>query len=170
MRWTAWSDGRFEGPDGPVRCTFGRSGVIEGADKREGDGATPLGVWPVREVLYRPDRGPAPATALPLRAIGETDGWSDDSEDPAYNRRVALPHPFRHELLRRSDELYDMVVVLGFNDDPPVPGRGSAIFLHCARPDYAPTEGCVALARADVERLVARLQPGDEVEVRSAGA
>lgn len=168
MRWIAWSDSRFEGLEATAPCALGRSGVTPAADKREGDGATPLGAWPVREALYRTDRGPAPVTALRLRPIVETDGWSDDAEDPAYNRLVALPHPFGHERLMREDGLYDLVVVLGYNDDPPAPGRGSAIFLHCASEAFAPTQGCVALARADLERVMARLAPGDVVEVRDA--
>lgn len=151
-----------------MRCIFGRSGTVEGEVKREGDGAFPLGVWPLREVLYRADRCMKPKTALPVRPIGEAEGWSDDPADPAYNRLITLPHPHRHELLRRSDELYDLVVILGFNDDPPVPGRGSAVFLHCSRPDYAPTEGCIALARSDVESLIAGLAPGDDLEIRRA--
>ena len=143
--------------------------MITAADKRESDGATPLGAWPLREALFRPDRGDPPATALPLHAIAPADGWSDDPADPRYNRPVALPHAFRHERLWREDGLYDLVVPLGFNDDPPAPGRGSAIFLHCAHPAYAPTEGCIALARADLERLLARAAPGDLLEVRRAG-
>ncbi len=168
MLWTAWSDGWFEGLEAPVRCVLGRSGVISAALKREGDGATPLGVWPVREAWAREDRGGAPPTALPLRAIGPQDGWSDDPEDPLYNCPVRLPHPFRHEIMRRDDGLYDRLVVLGFNDEPPRPGAGSAIFLHCARPDGAPTEGCVALARADLDRLLRRMAPGDALAVRDA--
>ena len=168
MRWIAWSDGRFEGLDAPVRCALGRAGVIAAADKREGDGASPLGAWPVRAAFFRPDRGECPVTALPLAPIAETDGWSDDPADPAYNTHVRLPHPFRHERLQREDGLYDRVVTLGYNDDPPVAGRGSAIFLHCAREDYAGTEGCVALARADLDRVLARLAPGDVVEIHRA--
>jgi L,D-peptidoglycan transpeptidase YkuD (ErfK/YbiS/YcfS/YnhG family) len=164
--FTAFSDGRLRLGDGHVRCALGRGGVVEADAKREGDGATPLGVWPIRRVLYRPDRGEAPATALPLAAIGPDDGWCDDPADAAYNRPVALPYRARCERMWREDALYDIVCVLAHNDDPPVPGLGSAIFLHCARPDYASTEGCVALARADLEALLAIARPGDALEVR----
>ena len=168
MRWIAWSDGRFDGLEALARCALGRSGVVAATAKREGDGASPLGAWPVREVFHRASREPPPETALPVSAVGETDGWSDDPADPAYNRRVVRPHPYGHETLAREDGLYDLVVVLGYNDDPPAPGRGSAIFLHCARADYAPTEGCVALAKPDLLRVLARMAPGDVVEVRDA--
>lgn len=158
------SQGWLQGPTGRLRCALGRGGVR--ADKREGDGATPVGCFPLREALYRADRIAAPATALPLRSIAATDGWCDDPADPAYNRPVTLPHPARHERLWREDGLYDLVVVLGYNDDPPRPGAGSAIFLHAARPGLLPTEGCVALPLSDLVALVARCAPGDRLCVR----
>ncbi len=155
-------------------CVFGRSGVIAAADKREGDGATPLGAWPLRRTLYRADRIAAPQTALPRRPIGAHDGWCDAPEDPAYNRPVRRPYPAGHEVMQRADGLYDLLVVLGHNDDPPQrtargAGLGSAIFLHCAKtadgqpaqPDtppeaLQPTEGCIALARDHLRALLAR--------------
>jgi L,D-peptidoglycan transpeptidase YkuD (ErfK/YbiS/YcfS/YnhG family) len=149
-----------------VRCALGKGGLKPAADKREGDGASPIGVWPLRRVLWRPDKGPPPKTALPVQAIGPGDGWCDAPLDPAYNRPVALPYPASAERLWRGDDLYDLVVVLGHNDDPVVPGAGSAIFLHLARPDYSPTEGCVAVARADLEALLAEAGPGDGLEIR----
>lgn len=130
------------------RCALGRGGVK--AQKREGDGATPAGAFPLRGLLYRADRLAAPKTALPAKAITPEDGWCDDQADAAYNRQIRLPYPARAEKLWRDDALYDVVVVLGHNDDPPIPGMGSAIFLHVASSDYAPTEGCVALALADL--------------------
>ncbi len=131
------------------RAALGRSGIS--AQKREGDGATPAGILPLRQVLYRRDRLARPATRLAARAIAAQDGWCDDPNDSAqYNRPVLLPNPARAEHLWREDGLYDLLVVLGHNDDPPVPGLGSAIFLHVARPDFGPTEGCVALALADL--------------------
>ncbi len=168
MIFTAWSDGRFDLAGRPTRCALGRSGVIAAADKREGDGATPLGLWPIRRLLYRPDRGGAPATALPTAPIALEDGWCDARGDPAYNRPVRLPYPASAERMWREDGLYDLVGVLAHNDDPPVAGLGSAIFLHLAKPDYAPTEGCVALAREDLLALLALAGPGAAIAVRRA--
>ena len=130
------------------RCALGRGGVR--LHKEEGDGATPAGRLPLRRILYRADRVPAPRTALPREPIGAQDGWCDDPGHADYNRQVRLPHPARHEELWRRDGLYDVVGVLGWNDAPVLRGRGSAIFLHVARADYAPTEGCVALSRPDL--------------------
>lgn len=135
------------------RCAIGRGGLR--ADKEEGDGATPRGLLPLRRVLYRADRGRAPVCAVPVEPIGPADGWCDDPADPAYNRPVTRPYAGRHELMWREDALYDIVGVLGWNDDPVVRGRGSAIFLHVARPDLAPTEGCIALAPQDLRAALA---------------
>jgi L,D-peptidoglycan transpeptidase YkuD (ErfK/YbiS/YcfS/YnhG family) len=136
------------------RCALGKGGIRAEADKREGDGATPLGRYPVRQILYRPDRLDAPATVLPVQALTPQDGWCDDPADPAYNRFVTLPFAASHEKLWRQDHVYDVIVVLGHNDDPPVPGLGSAIFMHVARPDYSGTEGCIALALPDLLALL----------------
>jgi L,D-peptidoglycan transpeptidase YkuD (ErfK/YbiS/YcfS/YnhG family) len=165
MIFTADADGWFALPAGKVRCALGQSGVAPAREKREGDLASPAGVWPIRRLLYRPDKGPAPATALPAEPIARDDGWCDAPGDPAYNRPVKLPYPASAEAMWRDDGLYDLVVILGHNDDPPVPGLGSAIFLHLAKPGYAPTEGCVALARADFEAFLALARPGDAVEI-----
>ena len=122
-------------------------------DKVEGDKATPTGLLRLRRVLYRADRGPAPACAVPREPLAPDDGWCDDPSHADYNTLVRLPHPARHERLWREDGLYDLLGVLGWNDDPVVRDRGSAIFLHVAHPDGRPTEGCVALA-PDALRLV----------------
>ena len=145
------------------RCAIGRGGI--GPKRAEGDGITPVGRWPMRRLLYRADRLPRPAALLPCQPIGPDDGWCDDPADPAYNRPVRLPYPAGHERLARDDHLYDLVVVLGYNDDPVVAGAGSAIFLHLARDDYGPTEGCVALALPDLLAVLESAQPGSAVEV-----
>ncbi len=148
----------FEGETVPAR--FGRSGGCAADAKQEGDGMTPFGLWPLRTLLLRPDRGLAvPATRLFWRWLRPGDGWSDDMADPAYNRPVRHPHPFSAERLWRDDGAYDVVLVLGHNDRPPVPGRGSAIFLHCEQPDGRATEGCVAVARDVLLRWLPRLGP-----------
>jgi L,D-peptidoglycan transpeptidase YkuD (ErfK/YbiS/YcfS/YnhG family) len=145
------------------RCALGAGGIT--SSKREGDGATPVGCFALRYVLYRADRMGPPVTGLRLETIAPDDGWCDDSPDPNYNRPVTLPYPGRTERLQRDDEIYDVVVVLGHNDDPVVPGDGSAIFLHVARADYAPTAGCVALTRPDLFELLAGCGPKARLRV-----
>jgi L,D-peptidoglycan transpeptidase YkuD (ErfK/YbiS/YcfS/YnhG family) len=131
----------------------------------EGDGITPRGCFAIRQIFYRADRIARPNVALPLRAIAQTDGWCDAPADPNYNRLVTLPYPASAENMWRDDHLYDLVAVLGYNDDPVVPGKGSAIFLHLAKPDYAPTQGCVALALADALAALEQLEPGDQIVI-----
>ncbi len=144
----AWLDWRGE----RIPCAIGRAGVP--AHKVEGDGGTPAGTLVLRRVLYRADRIAVPATRLPRAPIGPDDGWCDDAGDLSYNRLIRLPYSGRHERLWRDDALYDLLAVLGWNDAPVVPGRGSAIFLHVATADLAPTEGCVAVPLAELRRLL----------------
>jgi L,D-peptidoglycan transpeptidase YkuD (ErfK/YbiS/YcfS/YnhG family) len=145
-------DGRLVFSGQIFRVVPGRGGVR--TDKREGDGATPAGILPLRRVLYRADRLPPPDCAVPIEPIAPDDGWCDDPGHPDYNRQIRLPHDGSHEALWRTDGVYDVIGVLGWNDSPVLRGRGSAIFLHVARPDYAPTEGCVALAVSDLLRIL----------------
>lgn len=158
--FTATASGLFEGEGLGARCAIGRSGMVAADEKREGDGASPIGSWPMRHLLYRPDREARPRTGLCAYPLRPQDGWCDDPAHPLYNRPVARPFAASHEALWRDDEVYDLIVVLGHNDDPVEPGRGSAIFLHLARPDYAPTEGCIALAREDMLAVLARAREG----------
>lgn len=144
-------------------CALGRSGCKR--LKREGDGASPSGEWPLRYAWYRPDKVPRPSTRLRLRAIAADDGWCDAPADRNYNRPVRLPYSASTETMRRTDDLYDLVVVLGHNDRPRVRGLGSAIFIHCARPGYTPTEGCIALSKPDLLRLLRHLAPGQRVRI-----
>lgn len=142
-----------------IPCAIGKGGACAAGDKREGDGRTPIGQWPVRGVLLRPGRAAfRSALHIPWRWTRLNDGWSDDIRDPAYNRPVRLPHGFSAETLQREDQAYDILVVLGHNDAPPVPGAGSAIFFHIWV-DARPTEGCVAIAPEAMRRIVPLLTP-----------
>ncbi len=147
----------------PLMCVIGYGGVSD--HKQEGDGTTPVGAWPAREVFFRGDRITQPITKLPCQSLSPRDGWCDDPLDSQYNRRVELPYPASHEVMMREDGLYDLIVVLGYNDEPVVAGRGSAIFLHVAAPDLKPTQGCIALRPRDLLRVVSAFVPGDIVEV-----
>lgn len=165
MTFVAYADGRIALAGRRVRCALGSAGVTAAAAKREGDGATPAGAWTMRRVFYRPDRRDPPVTGLPLAPLAPDDGWCNSPDNPAYNRLVRLPHPASAERLWRDDGVYDLIVELGDNDDPVVPAAGSAIFLHVAGPDYAPTQGCVALATVDLEELLRSAKPGDPLVV-----
>jgi L,D-peptidoglycan transpeptidase YkuD (ErfK/YbiS/YcfS/YnhG family) len=146
-----------------LACALGKGGSL--AIKREGDGASPRGMWPVRCVLYRADRIVRPRTSLPVRALKPDDGWCDAPTDRNYNRHVRHPYPASAERLWRSDHLYDVVVVLGHNDRPRRRGMGSAIFVHLARDGYQPTDGCIALAARDLQRALKHIGPTTRVRI-----
>jgi L,D-peptidoglycan transpeptidase YkuD (ErfK/YbiS/YcfS/YnhG family) len=135
------------------RAAIGKGG--RAPHKQEGDGATPVAMLPLRRILYRADRIGRPKCAVPLMPLAPHDGWCDDPADRAYNTPVRLPYDARHEELWRNDGVYDVIGVLGWNDAPVLRRQGSAIFLHVARHDYAPTEGCVALALPDLLAVLA---------------
>lgn len=144
-------------------CALGRSGVTR--VKREGDGATPAGRYGLVALRFRPDRvvgRPAAGRAAPIR---RDDGWSDDPESGRYNTPIRLPARESHERLWRDDRLYDMVGVLDWNLRPRIRRLGSAIFLHLCRDDFRPTEGCIALRRNDLKRLLAAVGPDMEFSV-----
>jgi L,D-peptidoglycan transpeptidase YkuD (ErfK/YbiS/YcfS/YnhG family) len=135
-------------------CTLGKAGVIAAAGKKEGDGKTPLGVFPLRYLLYRADRIPKPETGLRVEILTPETGWCEDPTHADYNRQITLPHASVHDRMTREDHLYDYTVVIGHNDAPVVPGKGSAIFLHLARPDFTPTRGCVGLRAEDLLKVL----------------
>jgi L,D-peptidoglycan transpeptidase YkuD (ErfK/YbiS/YcfS/YnhG family) len=145
------------------RCALGRSGIV--VEKREGDGATPAGTLSLSRVLCRLDRIVQPDTELVLAALQPDDGWCDAPEAANYNQQVRLPHGASCEALWRVDRVYDLIVVTDFNVAPVVPHAGSAIFLHVARPGYAPTEGCIAFALDDLRLIVSEWRQADRVRV-----
>lgn len=146
-------DGRLIWRGQTLHAALGKTGVR--VWKEEGDGATPAGLLPLRRVFYRAGEVPPPHCVVPVEPIAAADAWCDDPSHRDYNRLIQLPHDARHEELWRRDDIYNVIGVLGWNDAPVSKGRGSAIFLHIARPDYAPTEGCVALSLSDLTRILA---------------
>lgn len=143
---------RFEGRIFP--CSVGRSGLTD--CKREGDRATPQGTHRLVGMLYRPDRMQRPTDwAVPIRP---GDLWSDDPSDEDYNMMVRAPYDARHEPLRRSDPLYDLVILTDWNWPYAVPGRGSAIFIHRWRRAGYPTEGCIGISPTDLQWIAPRIR------------
>ncbi len=147
-----------------LNCALGKNGVISAQNKREGDGCTPLGSWPLRRIFYRSDKIPHLQNALPITCDM---GWCDAPEHPAYNTLVTLPFAASHELMwRDNDDCYDIVIELGYNDAPPIAGKGSAIFFHCTGGSH--TEGCVAIAKDAMLALLPKLEAGVMMEIRKA--
>lgn len=155
-----------------VKASFGRNGTIPANDKREGDGKTPLGRWKILNLYYRADRITIPNNlSIEAYPIEEDMGWCDDSNHPLYNQAVTLPFEAGHERLYRDDACYDLLLVLDYNLNPIIKGKGSAIFLHIAREvkeaaDYAPTEGCVALSKNDLLTMLPFLNHSDYLTIQ----
>lgn len=143
---------------------LGRSGIK--ANKREGDGGTPRGTFRLKRLWWRKDRLPRPLTALPARPIGRQDAWSEDPADRRYNRPVLRRPGEPGDRLWREDALYDLIVEIDHNDRPRISGRGSAVFIHLARPGFSPTAGCVGLQKSRFLRLLARLGPATRIDIR----
>jgi L,D-peptidoglycan transpeptidase YkuD (ErfK/YbiS/YcfS/YnhG family) len=142
---------------------LGRGGIK--ANKREGDGATPRGAFRLKRLWWRADRHPRPSTSLPARRIKTADGWCEDPRDRRYNQPVTIPVQSSADRLARADGLYDFIVELDHNTRPRIAGRGSAVFIHVARPGFAPTAGCVALKAGALQRLLARVGPRTKIMV-----
>jgi len=157
-RWGA----RFAGRRFPV--AIGRAGMTN--DKREGDGATPLGVWRMMCGGYRADRRAAPGAPFAMRPVRAGDLWSDDPRAPAYNHAVRAPYGPSHERLRRGDGLYDVVIVTDWNWPDAAPGKGSAIFVHCWRGPRRPTAGCLAFRPDHLDWILARWTPRSRIILR----
>jgi len=142
---------------------LGRGGIK--ANKREGDGGTPRGMFRTKRLWWRAERHARPATLLPVRHIKPDDGWCEDPIDRHYNRPVKVPAGSKADRLARQDDLYDFIVEIDHNTRPRIAGRGSAVFIHVARPQFKPTAGCVALDIGSLRRLLARLGPRTRIVV-----
>ena len=154
-------------------CALGKGGITE--TKIEGDHKTPRGSFPLRTVFYRYDKLSKPIySRVPMMALLEEDGWCDDPRDGAYNQQVMLPYHASAERLWREDEVYDVIVVLGHNDNPVEKNKGSAIYLHVARevrqesgePTFEGTEGCIALKKQDLLSLLPNLSSDTTLRVQ----
>lgn len=144
-------------------CRTGRGGIR--AKKVEGDGATPIGIFPLRHVFYRPDRVRPFVCGLPMVSLTPVDGWCDDPTDAFYNHLIKTPYPAHHEVLWREDAVYDIFIVVGYNDAPAVPAKGSAIFIHLMNEKKTPTAGCITLSRKDMIDLLGELSPAAQLVI-----
>lgn len=155
----------LEGPLIKARCATGKNGFIDGQLGREGDMATPTGTYALRRIFYRPDKISLPVTRLKIDPLLPDMGWCDDPDHPSYNQLIWRPFAASHEKLWRDDDVYDLIVVLGHNDDPPIPNLGSAIFMHLARKDFAPTAGCAAMTCTDMIKFISLAHPDDQLRI-----
>ncbi len=146
-----------------IPVALGRGGIL--ANKREGDGGTPRGVFHARRLWWRADRHPRPRTFLPRRPIRSGDAWCEDPNDRHYNRPIRMDRDDSGDRLARTDHLYDFIVEIDHNTSPRIAGRGSAVFLHLARDNFGPTAGCVAMTESAMMQLLRRLGPRTRIEI-----
>jgi L,D-peptidoglycan transpeptidase YkuD (ErfK/YbiS/YcfS/YnhG family) len=143
---------------------LGRGGIL--ANKREGDGGTPRGNFRLRRLWWRADRFPRPLTRLPARPIGANDAWCEDPGDRRYNQAIQMTGGQPGDRLRREDHLYDFIIEIDQNTRPRVSGRGSAVFIHVARPGLATSAGCVAMPRDRLRRLLEKVSTATRINIR----
>jgi L,D-peptidoglycan transpeptidase YkuD (ErfK/YbiS/YcfS/YnhG family) len=146
-----------------IAVALGRGGIK--ANKREGDGATPAGRYRLVRLWWRADRIPRPQTMLPSKPITAADGWCEDPFDRRYNRPIRMLPGQPGDRLWRTDALYDLIIEIDHNLRPRIAGRGSAVFIHVARTDMAPTAGCVSMPDRTLRRLLARLGPNTTITI-----
>ena len=137
------------------KCSIGNGGFSD--KKKEGDGCTPVGIFKITDILYREDKVKNLVTNYDLKTIATSDGWCDDPNSKHYNTQIKFPFTKSAEALFRQDDLYDIVCVTSHNQNPIVPGAGSAIFIHVASKDYSTTAGCVALSVDDLTEILSTL-------------
>ncbi len=147
-----------------VPVALGRGGIL--ANKREGDGGTPRGAFYPLQLWWRADRHPRPQTYLPARPIRSEDAWCEDPADRHYNQPIRLVQDQAGDRLTREDHLYDFIVEIDHNTRPRIAGRGSAVFIHLARPGFAPTAGCVALRASELQRLLGRISAKTRIDIQ----
>jgi len=150
-----------------IPVALGRGGII--ANKREGDGGTPKGAFRPRRLWWRADRAPRPQTFLPVRAIRPEDAWCEDPESRHYNRPIKLGRESIGDRLTRDDHLYDFIIEIDHNTRPTIAGRGSAVFLHLARPNFSPTAGCVSMTKSAMLHLLRRIGPDTNIIIGQDG-
>jgi L,D-peptidoglycan transpeptidase YkuD (ErfK/YbiS/YcfS/YnhG family) len=146
-----------------IPVALGRGGIV--ANKREGDGGTPRGIFHPRRLWWRADRHPRPRSFLPTRAITPRDAWSEDPADRHYNQPIRLNGDAPGDRLRRGDHLYDFIIEIDHNTRPRIAGRGSAVFLHLARDQFVPTAGCIGMTKSAMLRLLARIGPRTRIVI-----
>tara|TARA_Y100000590_G_scaffold365198_1_gene423955 strand:- start:1274 stop:1792 length:519 start_codon:yes stop_codon:yes gene_type:complete len=158
-------DGTLSFKKEKFKCSIGLNGISK--NKIEGDKKTPAGLFPIRMVMFRSDRIKNIVTSLDILEILPDDGWCDDPTDKNYNQLIKLPYSKSYEKLWRHDNLYNIIIVIGFNDSPAIPYKGSAIFLHCASKCYKPTDGCIALIESDISKILLSVNHETQISIQA---
>ena len=146
-----------------AKCAIGKRGI--GYKKKEGDLITPIGKYKIKYVLYRKDRIKKFQTKLKKISIHKNMVWCDDPKSKKYNQLTFLPFNYNYEKLYRKDNIYDLILVLNYNMNPIKKNKGSAIFIHVARKNFKKTEGCVAIRKLNLIKLIKEINPNTKVKI-----
>ena len=145
------------------RCSLGKGGIRE--KKKEGDNITPMGIFKITSIYYRPDKIKKISTQLKKIKITKNIGWCDDPKSNFYNREIKLPNKFSHEKFYRKDNLYDIIAILNYNTKPIIKNKGSAIFIHIANNNYKPTAGCVGIKKSNLIKLLSIIKKNNKIKI-----
>ena len=145
-----------------VKCAIGKKGI--GYKKKEGDLITPKGLFKIKYILYRKDRVKI-STILKKKKLKKNMGWCDDPKSKHYNKLVKLPFSYNHEKLFKKENIYDIILVLNYNTNPVKKNKGSAIFIHVAKNNFKKTEGCVAIKKLNLIKLIKKINPYTKVKI-----
>jgi L,D-peptidoglycan transpeptidase YkuD (ErfK/YbiS/YcfS/YnhG family) len=145
------------------RCALGKAGI--GEKKREGDNITPIGTFKIVKIYYRSDRIKKISSKFGAIEIKKNMGWCDDPNSQNYNQLVNLPSRYGHEKLFKKNNIYDIIVVLNYNMKPVIKNKGSAVFIHVAKKNYQPTQGCVSLKKNDLLKLLSKISKNIEIKI-----
>ena len=146
-----------------VKCAIGKRGI--GQKKKEGDLITPIGQYKIRYILYRKDRIKKIQSKLKKIVIKKSMGWCDDTKSKKYNKLINLPFNYKYERLFRSENIYDIILVLNHNMNPTKKNKGSAIFIHVAKKNYKKTEGCVAIKKSELLKIIKKIKKNTKVKI-----
>ena len=144
------------------KCSIGKKGL--NSKKKEGDHCTPIGVFKIGKVYYRPDRIKKIDTMLKTKTIKKNMGWCDDPYNKNYNKEIVLNKKNKGETLFRKDNAYDILIVVEYNTNKTKPFKGSAIFIHLTK-NYGPTEGCIALKNNDLLILLKIINKSSKIQI-----
>jgi L,D-peptidoglycan transpeptidase YkuD (ErfK/YbiS/YcfS/YnhG family) len=145
------------------RCALGKAGI--GNKKKEGDNITPKGLYKIVKIYYRQDRIKKIASKFELIKITKNIGWCDDPNSEKYNKIINLPTKYSYEKLYRKDNVYDLILVLNYNMDPVIKKKGSAIFIHVAKKNYQSTQGCIALKKNNLMKLISKINKNIKIKI-----
>ena len=146
-----------------VRCSIGKRGI--GYKKKEGDLITPRGTYKVMQILCRKDRVRKIRSKFRIQAINKKMGWCNDPKSKDYNRLIYYPFKFNSEKLYRTDNIYDIILVLNYNSNPIRKNKGSAIFIHVARKYYKNTAGCIAVSKKNLKKIIKKIDKKTVVKI-----